>query len=101
VPAVQDRAAVQRDQVALGEHLLGRRDAVHDLLVDRGADRRREAVVALERRDRAGVADDLLGDRVQVGRGDAGGDRVPHRVQRGGDDQAGAAHQLDLLGVFS
>ncbi len=49
VPAVDDRTAVDRDQVALGQHPVAR-DAVHDLVVHRGADRAGEAVVALERR---------------------------------------------------
>ena len=50
VPAVEDRAAVDGHQVAVGEHLGRRRDAVHDLVVHRRADRRRVAVVAQERR---------------------------------------------------
>ena len=39
VPAVDDRAAVDGDQVALAQDPVAR-DAVHDLVVDRGADRR-------------------------------------------------------------
>ena len=46
VPAVQDRAAVDRDQVAVVQHLRGAGDGVHDLAVHRGADRRRIALVA-------------------------------------------------------
>ena len=40
VPAVDDRAAVDGDQVALDQHARAR-DAVHDLVVDRDAERRR------------------------------------------------------------
>ena len=43
VPAVHDRAAVDGDDVALTQHLLRRRDGVHHLLVDRGAERRRDS----------------------------------------------------------
>ena len=72
VPPVDDRPAVDRQQVAVGEDLGVRRDAVHDLVVHRGADRRRVAVVAEERRHAAPVADDLLGQRVQLAGADPG-----------------------------
>ncbi len=72
VPVVEDRAAVDGHQVA-GDELLGvRRDAVHDAVVDRRADRRREPVVAEERRDTAAVADHRFGDPVQFTGGDPG-----------------------------
>ena len=44
----EDGAAVDGDVVALGQPPLRVRDAVHDLVVDRGADRAGEAVVAEE-----------------------------------------------------
>ena len=76
VPAVDDRAAVDRDHVAVGEHA-DAGDAVHDLVVDRGADGagERRVAVALERRDAAVRADVVLGERVEL----AGGDTRPHR----------------------
>ena len=40
VPAVDDGAAVDGDDVALAQHDVRAGDAVHDDLVDRGADRR-------------------------------------------------------------
>ncbi len=76
VPAVDDRAAVERDQVALTQ-LAVTRDAVHDLVVHRGADRGREALVPEERRRRPGGADGVLGDGVQVGGGHARAARRP------------------------
>ena len=51
VPAIHDRPAVDRDDVALAQDLLLVRDPVYDLLVDGGADAGREALIALERRD--------------------------------------------------
>ena len=67
VPAVDDRAAVDRDHVALDERPVAG-DAVDDLVVHRRADGGREAVVAQERRRRAGGADAVLGDRVELAR---------------------------------
>ena len=73
-----------------------RRDAVHDLLVDRGADRAGKAVVAQERRDAARLADGLLGrgadlvelSRVEMPPGPDGGLESP---QRAPDDEPGAS----------
>jgi len=48
VPALQHRTAVDGNQLALLQYARARRDAVHDLGVDRGADRGRETVVAEE-----------------------------------------------------
>ena len=53
VVAVERRADVDRDDVALLQHPPARRDAVDDLFVDRRANRRRIPVIALERRRRA------------------------------------------------
>ena len=55
VPALDDRPAVEREDVALLEHgVVG--DAVHDHVVRRRADHRREAVVVEEVRPGAAVA---------------------------------------------
>ena len=48
VPALQDRAAVDGDVVALGQRPPAVGDAVHDLVVDRRADAAGETVVAQE-----------------------------------------------------
>ncbi len=97
VPPVDDGAAVDGDDVPVGEGALPR-DAVHDLVVDRGADRAGKAVVALERGRRAAGADVILRDRVELAGGDPGLDRVGQQLQRAPDHQAGGAHPLDLLG---
>ena len=83
VPAVDDRAAVDRDDVAVLEHP-GARDPVHHLVVDRGADGRREGRVAVpqERGHPAGVADVLLRDRVELTGADAGDDPRAEQLQR-------------------
>ena len=60
------RAEVDRNDVALAQHRLRRRDAVHDLLVHRRANRRRIALVALERRHRAARANLALGKRIEL-----------------------------------
>src|SRR5215216_5664173 len=62
---------------------VGAGDAVHDHGVGRGADRCREALVALELRPAAVVVDELLGQRVELPRGHAGTDAPAHRLQFG------------------
>src|SRR5207247_4150336 len=48
VVPLDDTPEVQPDDVARADLAAGRRYAVHDLLVDRNADRRREPAIALE-----------------------------------------------------
>ena len=54
VPAVEHAPAVDRDEVTLLDHATAR-DAVDDLVVDRRADRRREAVVVQKVRRRLSI----------------------------------------------
>ena len=56
VPTVNDRAKVNTEQIARLQHAVSARNTVNDLVVDAGADARREAVIALERRRGAGLA---------------------------------------------
>ena len=76
MPAVDDRAGVDRHDLAGADRPLAR-DAVDDLVVDRDAHAGRErparvdARVALERRGRPGGPDVRLGDGVEVGGRDA------------------------------
>src|SRR5690606_243941 len=70
---------------------------VDHLVVHRGADRRRKAHVALERRDGALVPDRLLGDDVQVERRHARLDGPPQQVQSAPDHQPRGTHLLQLL----
>ncbi len=83
MPAVEDRAAVDGDEIALGEDVVRRRDAVHDAIVDRRADRPGEAVVPEERRHGAGVTDHRFGDPVEFQSADTGLRRIAHRDQCG------------------
>ena len=72
------------------------RDAVHDHVVRRGADRAREAAVALEGRRRALGADELLGGLVELQRGDAGADLARQQVHGSHEDLARRGHLVDL-----
>src|SRR2546425_466170 len=54
--------------------------------------------VALDRRARALLAGELLGQRVELGGGDAGPPPRPQLRQDLGDDGVGPPHALDLLG---
>ena len=99
VPAVVDRAGVDRHDLAVADRPVAG-DAVDDLVVDRDAEAGRERVaavaVALERRHRAGVADVLLGEPVEVAGRDAGLQLGLDEGEDLGDDPAGVAHLLDL-----
>ena len=95
-PAVHDGPGVDGDEVALAQDELPRGNAVHHGIVHRGADGAGKAAVALEGRNAALGADDLLGDGVQLGRGDAGLDRLAHAPQRQRRHAARLLHGLDL-----
>ena len=75
VPAVDDRPAVDRDDVAVLQPVRPR-DAVDDHVVRRRADHRREAVVVEEVRPRASAVDHVAADRVELERRDARADRL-------------------------
>ena len=105
VPAVDDRADVDRHDLAVADHPVAG-DAVDDLAVDRDAGARREgrrappvaaaAEVALERRDRPGRADMVLGEAVELAGRDARAELLLHEGEDLGDDPPGAAHLVDL-----
>jgi len=100
VPALDDRTAVDRHDVALGEHAVTR-DPVHDHLVGRDARDSREPVVAEE--VGAGVApfEHLARGEVEVGgRRPRPGRAGTHLVHLGNDAPRGA-HVLDLLHVLA
>src|SRR5262249_35533862 len=92
---------IEADDVAILEHPLGRRHAVHDLLVDRGTQRRRvdatSDIVAFEGGNCTALARLLLGQAVEVGGRDAGTYLLAEPRQNLGDDAAGGADQRDLL----
>src|SRR5690606_3031139 len=73
--------------------------AVHDLVVDAGADdagERRVAAVAEERADGAGVADHARGDLVKLAGRDARAQLGLQHVQDAGQDLSGGTHPGDL-----
>ena len=63
--SLQDQAQIQADQVAVGD-LAVAGDAMDRLVVDRDADRARKSVVAQETRGGAALADQAVGDPVEL-----------------------------------
>ena len=96
VPTIDDRSAVDGDDIAIGEVAVAG-DAVDDLLVDRDADVRGEPVVAEEGRGRSLIADRLRCAVVQLCGGHARRGDLRHPLQGPGDDQAGSPHDLELV----
>ena len=89
-------AAVEGDQVAVGQHPLTG-DAVDNLLVDRDAHGGRVVVVAQEVGVSAGGLDDPGRDGVELSGGDAGAHRLAQGGVDVGDDEPGPAHETNLL----
>src|SRR4029079_10001771 len=73
-----------------------RGDAVHHFLVDRDAHRGREPPIALEGRDGAARADELLDVRVDLERGHPRLHARAQAIHHLGQDVAAAPHQTDL-----
>lgn len=90
--------AVDGDDVAVLQDGLVVRDAMHDDLVGRGADRRGETAVPEEVRLGAVLREHLAGDLVQVPRGRTGHRRFPRGRMDRRDDQPRLTHLGDLLG---
>src|SRR5690606_38845945 len=98
VPAVLDDGDVDIDDVALPQHLGLAGDAVADDVVDRGADRRREALVTQVGRDGVLDLDDVVvADPVQLGGADPRLHVRGHDLQHLGGKAAGDAHAFDVL----
>ena len=96
--ALDDRAAVHRDDVALLQRVVAG-DPVDDHRVGRRADHRGEPVVVEEVGARPATVDDVGGDLVQLLRRHPRGDRGPRRLVHLGDDPAREAHLAQLVGV--
>src|ERR1019366_8828385 len=101
VPAVDDRAGIDRDELALADRPLAG-DAMDDLGIDRDADAARKwparvgPRIALERGQRAASADMGLGQGIEMGGTDP---RTELRLNQGedfGHDPAGPPHRIDL-----
>jgi MOSC domain-containing protein YiiM len=92
---VQGRTDVDRKQVPFAQDAVAG-NPVNDLVVHRGADRRREAVVAFKRRNSPALADALLRHAIEVAGRDSG-PRGFHQVREHRRRYAAAAaHRLDL-----
>ena len=100
VIAVYDGGAVHIDDVPCPEDHLVAGDAVADLVVHRGADAFREALVVQRRRDAAQPAGRAVYDVVDVLGGHAHLKALGHLIQDLRIDRAGPADALDLLCVF-
>src|SRR2546423_15588949 len=93
----QPHADVDRDDVTLFDHSLFRRNAVHDLLIDRRADARREIVKALERGRRTWMrSNEIVGDLVQIHRRHARTHAPLKEMHRLREDLAATRHDLNL-----
>ena len=89
-------AQIDADDVALFENDVLRGDAVHDDLVDGGADACGVAAIAEAGRFGAARTDVLARDPVQLGGRDPRPHRGTHRRERIAHDRAGLAHEVDL-----
>ena len=96
VPAGDLGPAVDREQVALLEDARTG-DPVHDLLVDRGAQGVPVARDELEVRDAAVVADERLGEGVELERRHPRAHGAGHQLEGAPHEQAGRAHRRELL----
>src|SRR5262249_3020685 len=95
---LHDTPQVQAHDVAVLEAAMGGRNAVDDLLVDRDADRGREAAIALESRLGASGIDEALHVLIDLERGHSRLDRLAQASHDVGEDVAAPAHQPDLAG---
>ena len=96
MPAADDGAAVDGDHIPVLQYLPRTGDAVHNLFVDRRADRRRVAVVALKGGNGARQLDLSLRYRVELGRADPWRHGGYRGLQRRCRDESGLAHDRDL-----
>src|SRR5580658_1980936 len=94
---VADHAAVDRNDVSRFQRPLFRRDAVHDLFIDRSAQHTWIAVVSLERRRRSKLRNQFLGGLLQIHRGDARRHDRFQVVQNLADHLPAPPHLFDLF----
>ena len=98
MPAVDDGGDVDIDDVAV-QQLAVAGNAVADDMVDRGADRAREAAIVQRRRNRLVGDDEIVAQLVQLAGGDAGLDMGRDKVERLRRQAAGPAHRVECLRV--
>ncbi len=96
--AVQDGGAVHVHDVALGEHLVGARNAVAHHFVDGGAHAFREAFVVEWRGDGAVLDGVVVHPHIDLLGGHAGPDALGHVIERAHVHGSRALHALDVGG---
>src|SRR5258707_13627658 len=95
--AVEPHPDVHAQEVAFLEDAPRRRNAMDDLLIDRGAQGGGEVVQSLERRAGTGVrADEVLRGAIELLGRDAGAHLPRDQRQRFRHDATGGRHRLDL-----
>ncbi|MPN24927.1 hypothetical protein SDC9_172332 [bioreactor metagenome] len=99
LPSVQNHAAVYREDLTVPQRL-SIRETMHHMIVRRGTDGGGEAFVALKGGRGARVTDHLLGEAIQLQRGDAGRDVRPERFQYLMEQRTRAPHLGDLFFVL-
>ena len=102
IESVKQCAAIDGDDVSLLQHRLRARNAVHHHLVDRGADagRKRRTIgirKSLERRHRTVVANELVGNAVQLERRHSWLDMFSQFAKRFTNKLVRLAHQLNFI----
>src|SRR3984885_5760709 len=100
IEAIDDHSAIHRENVAIAQHRLRRRDAMHHLLVQRGAEHAGKPVIALESRLGARILDQLRRDVLEIKRGHAWLHHGPDGMKHLAHNPAGAAHLLHFLPGF-
>jgi hypothetical protein len=96
VPAIEDHGDVDIEDVALHQPPVAR-DTVTDDMVDRGADRFREAAVVERRRDRIVIDDEPVAQPVEVAGGDPGTDMRSDEVERLGGENSRPPHAFECF----
>src|ERR1700686_7802 len=97
VIALKNYAAVDGNDVSRFQRPLLRRDAMHDLFIDRSAEHTRITVITLERRSRSELANQLFGGLFQVHRRNARSYDALQMVQNLADHLPAPLHLLDLF----
>ena len=98
MPAVHDRATVDRDHIAIVQDPISG-DAVHHFIIDRGADGRGEGRIAIsqKRRDASTRANGVFGKGVETAGRDPGSHGLANELESASDEQARDPHLGDLI----
>src|SRR6202790_166411 len=88
---------IDRNDLAFAQFALGRRDAVNDLAVHRGAEHARITAIPFERRMAWLAGDFFLGELLEVHRRQSGAHKTAQRRQNFVHEQASAVHLFQLI----